>query len=158
MASAITGDADYEGDLIDWRNVDPRQAGEPEISNQEPHKNTKEKGIVVDDSPAHRFFTKTYPDRIMSTALAIVHGAAHSSSEVEELKGLHTRSGITADGNSLKADYRDYVIPQGNFNAILNPMFNQTFIKGIQSRYGTNEAKDNYHNNMIKNANKNGVK
>jgi RHS repeat-associated protein len=152
-ASDISGDKDYKAEISDWKNSG---GNDPEVSNQEPGKSAKERGIVVDDSQKHNVFKK---HTVMGSAVSLLHGAAHSSNEIERIRGLHPTSGISADGSQLRTDYWKYVLPAGgNFHSILNPELNKEFIKGIKERYGTNAAKDNYFKNMVHNSNKNRTK
>ncbi|PZR04058.1 MAG: hypothetical protein DI539_25820, partial [Flavobacterium psychrophilum] len=152
-AKELTTENKYYHELDDWIS----ESGEPEVSasNGEVDKN---RGIVIDYNDG---FSKTYPD--VAAAITLMHGAAHSSSEIEKTKGLerllsgkwvenrgHTTSGISAPGNNLRYAVM-WEIKNGDFSVILKASVNEEFIKGTQERYGTEKAKDNYWKNAMKN-------
>jgi RHS repeat-associated protein len=135
-----------EDEKKNWSN-----RNNPETSNPDQYGDGK--GILIHHNAQERLSNKT--DKVNSTegsAISLVHGSGHIT---EEVKGSiayyknqfnqlatergHTNSGIMQRGTSLAND-----INNNGVNNVLDKSNNQTFIKGMMNKYGTNEAKDNY--------------
>jgi len=147
MATEITNDSKYENDMDGWSNHTGGQGGGyPEVANGKP----MSMGVVVDPSDV----IIQAKDDYLDAAITTIHGLGHNSRRFSNQEGEHAKtkghinSGIMGDGNAHQQDYFN-----GGVNFIIDKKFNEEYIKGMQERYGTKAAKDNYFKNMTKRVN-----
>jgi len=137
-AKRLTNNSRYEDQLDTWSTLGK---GNPEIANPK----AGEHGIVSDPSDVIKAAGSDYFD----AAVTILHGAGHSTKKFSisdgKLPGGHNHSGIMPDGNGQLYDY----LNDKSGSLIVSKDTNVDYIAAMHERYGTEEAKDNYHQNMV---------
>jgi len=135
-AKDITSSSDFEYSVDEWSEG----SGNPERSNR----GTNSKGIVIDYSDK-----TTDKDQAEESGLMTIHGAGHSAQAVRDSrlsdKQNGTRYGHTAEGVMAEGPTLQRIYGSGGIDKVLAPSAsNDTYVKGMKQRYGTEKATDNY--------------
>jgi RHS repeat-associated protein len=119
----------------------------PETANQT--KKGDGRGILIDHKNNISKAVKSV-SKEEGSGLVLVHGAGHSAKRIINNKTLggeygHTDTGIMQDGNGLVND-----LNRGGRSKVVDKKQNETYIRAMMERYGTNKATDNYSKNKGK--------